>query len=262
MTAAASAVVTGAGSGIGRAIAQRLHHEGWAVVLVDLDAASLAEATNALVSGATAVCGDVADQRTHQLALEAALALGPLDAWVNCAGLTRPCPLPALTAEVAAATIDVNLYGTLWGTRTAVAHWVAQGVGGAVVNISSVHGRRAYPDHAVYEMSKAAIEALTRNVAVSYAAAGIRANAVAPGAVRTPALARSLDSAPDPAAALAELTEFIPAGRLADPSEVAAAVAFLLSAESAYLTGQTLVVDGAMTAHIGFTADPAAKRPA
>jgi NAD(P)-dependent dehydrogenase (short-subunit alcohol dehydrogenase family) len=260
VTAAASAVVTGAGSGIGRAIAERLHRDGWAVVLVDLDHAAVHEATGALGGDATAVIGDVASPRTHQLALDAALALSPLGAWVNCAGVTRPCSLPALTAEEAAATIDVNLYGTLWGTQAAVTHWLTRTDGGALVNISSVHGRRAYPDHAVYEMTKAAIEALTQNVAVSHAADGIRANAVAPGGVRTPALEQSLSSAGDPAAALAELTDFIPTGRLAEPSEVAATVAFLLSQESAYLTGQTLVIDGAMTAHIGFATDPEAKR--
>jgi NAD(P)-dependent dehydrogenase (short-subunit alcohol dehydrogenase family) len=186
--------------------------------------------------------------------------LGRLDAWVNCAGLTRPRSLPDLDPSEVARTIDVNLYGTLWGTQAAVASWLGNGTGGAIVNVSSVHGRRAYPDHAVYEMSKAAIEALTRSVAVSYAEAGIRANAVAPGAVRTPALEASIGSAPDSQAALAELTAFIPAGRLAEVEEVAAAVEYLLSDEATYINGHTLVIDGAMTSHIGFAEDPAAKR--
>jgi NAD(P)-dependent dehydrogenase (short-subunit alcohol dehydrogenase family) len=255
-----SAVVTGAGSGIGRAIARRLHDDGRAVVLVDRNAAALAEAVAEFGPRASAVTGDVAQADTHQRALVAAREWGRLDAWVNCAGLTRPCPLPQLTADEAAISVDANLYGTLWGTQTAVAHWVEQGVGGAIVNISSVHGQRAYPDHAVYEMTKAAIEALTRNVAVSYAAAGIRANTVAPGGVITPALSESLASAPDPQAALAELTGFTPAGRLAEAAEVAAVVAFLLSDEAGYIAGQTLVVDGAMTAHIGFAATPEARR--
>lgn len=262
MSAAVSAVVTGAGSGIGRAVAERLHREGWAVVVVDLDPVSAARVATELGDGAVWLAGDVAEPRTHQRALEEALALGRLAGWVNCAGVTRPGALPTLTPEDAAATIDVNLYGTLWGTRAAVTHWTTAGGGGALVNISSVHGRRAYPDHAVYEMTKAAIEALTRNVAVSHAADGIRANAVAPGGVRTPALEDSLASAADPAAALAELTDLIPAGRLAEPEEVSATVAFLLSSEASYLTGQTLVVDGAMTVHIGFAAEQEAKRRA
>jgi NAD(P)-dependent dehydrogenase (short-subunit alcohol dehydrogenase family) len=260
VTTRASAVVTGAGSGIGRAIAHRLHHDGRAVVLVDVDAAALSRVAKELGAAVIAVDGDVANPQTHLNALAAAAELGQLDAWVNCAGLTRSCPLPELTSREAAVSIDVNLYGTLWGTQTAVAHWLEESTQGDIVNISSVHGRRAYPDHAIYEMTKAAIEALTRNVAVTYAAAGIRANAVAPGAVITPALTQSLASAPDPAAALAELTELIPAGRMAEADEIAGAVAFLLSPAASYITGQTLVMDGAMTAHIGFEPDPNAKR--
>jgi len=230
------------------------------VVLVDVDAAALNRVVKELGAAVVAVDGDVANPDTHLSALAAAIELGQLNAWVNCAGITRSCPLPDLTPGEAAVSIDANLYGTLWGTRTAVAHWLGEPARGDIVNISSVHGRRAYPDHAVYEMTKAAIEALTRNVAVTYAAAGIRANAVAPGAVSTPALSQSLASAADPAAALAELTEFIPAARLAEADEIAAAVAFLLSPGANYITGQTLVMDGAMTAHIGFEPDPNARR--
>ncbi len=262
MIAHSSVVVTGAASGIGRAVAERLHRHGRGVVLVDRDSAGVAELAELLGIDVIAVPGDIGERATHQQALSAALELGRLDAWVNCAGLTRPCPLPDLDPAEAARTVDVNLYGTLWGTQTAVASWLSSGTSGAIVNISSVHGRRAYPDHAVYEMSKAAIEALTRSVAVSYAYAGIRANAVAPGAVRTPALEASLDSAPDSQAALAELTAFIPAGRLAEVEEVAAAVEYLLSDEATYVNGHTLVIDGAMTSHIGFMEQPAAKRRA
>lgn len=261
MSALNSAVVTGAASGIGRAIATRLHQDGRAVVLVDIDPDALSTAAAELGAAVATVVGDVADPSTHHHALAAAVELGHLDAWVNCAGITRSHPLPTLSPADAGPIIDANLYGTLWGTRTAVAHWVGCAEPGAIVNISSVHGRRAYPDHAVYEMTKAAIEALTRNVGVSYAAARIRANAVAPGAIRTPALDDSIASAVDPVAAAAELTEFIPAGRLGDSAEVAAVVAFLLSDQASYLTAQTIVVDGAMTAHIGFDPDPNAKRP-
>jgi NAD(P)-dependent dehydrogenase (short-subunit alcohol dehydrogenase family) len=256
-------VVTGAGSGIGRAIARSARADGFALVLVDLDpAATAAELDVAGAPAVVAVTGDVADPATHEAARAAAARLGPLTGWVNCAGVDRPTPLPELSPTEAAHSIDTNLYGTLWGSRTAVGTWLADGRPGALVNISSVHGRRAYPDHAVYEMTKAAIEALTRNVAVSYAAAGIRANAVAPGGVATAALEASLASAADPAAARAELTAFVPAGRLAQDTEIASVVLFLLSDAASYVNGQTLVVDGAMTSHIGFAADPATKRPA
>lgn len=255
-------VVTGAGSGIGRAIAHAAHAKGHAVVLADLDpAATLAELRPA-GHAVAAVTGDVADPATHVAAREAADGLGALAGWVNCAGVDRPCELPALTPAEAARTIDTNLYGTLWGTRTAVAAWLDAAQPGALVNISSVHGRRAYPGHGVYEMTKAAIEALTRNVAVTYAASGIRANAVAPGGVLTAGLQSSLESAQDPAAAVAELTAFIPAGRLARDDEIASVVMFLLSPDAAYVTGQTVVVDGGMTSHIGFVEAPSARRPA
>lgn len=265
-SAAAVAVVTGAGSGIGRAIAETLAARGDAVVLVDRDPGpTLAELSGAGVRCA-AVTGDVADPATHAAAVEAARGLGTLLGWVNCAGVDLPGDLVTLTPAEAAATVDTNLYGTLWGTQAALAAWTSGGAaapaGAAIVSISSVHGRRAFPGHGVYEMTKAAIEALMRNVAVTYAAQGIRANVVAPGGVLTPGLQSSLDSALDPAAALAELTSFIPAGRLASPAEVAAAVAYLLSPAASYVTGHTLLVDGAMTAHLGFVEDPSARRPA
>jgi NAD(P)-dependent dehydrogenase (short-subunit alcohol dehydrogenase family) len=256
-------VVTGAGSGIGRAIARAVHGDGRPVVLVDLDpTAALAEFATVGEAPVLAVTGDISDPTTHLAARDAAATLGSLDGWVNCAGVDRPHPLPSLSPEEAARTVDTNLYGTLWGTQTAVDTWLSQSRPGALVAISSVHGRRAYPDHAVYEMTKAAIEALTRNVAVTYAAAGIRANAVAPGGVVTAALEASLASAVDPRAARDELTSFVPAGRLAQDSEIASVVLFLLSEAASYLTGQTLVVDGGMTSHIGFVQDPSTARPA
>lgn len=255
-------VVTGGGSGIGRAIARAAHTQRYAVVLVDLDPAGAIEELAGDGVPVEAVAGDVGDPATHEAARELAERLGALTSWVNCAGVDRPGDLTELTPEEVARSVDTNLYGTLWGTRTAVAGWLAAERSGALVNISSVHGQRAYPGHAVYEMTKAAIEALTRNVAVTYAAQGIRANAVAPGGVLTEGLRSSLDSALDPAAALAELTAFIPAGRLAHDDEIASVVLFLLSPAAGYVNGHTLVADGAMTAHIGFVEAPTARRPA
>lgn len=256
-----SIVVTGAGSGIGRAICEAAAAAGHAVVLVDLDPSPAVAALQRGGASAVAVVGDVAQPLTHSTAREAAERLGPLTGWVNCAGVDRPCPLLELTGEEVERTVRTNIYGSLWGSQAAVAAWTSAGRGGALVNISSVHGRRAYPDHSVYEMTKAAIEALTRNVAVTYASHGIRANAVAPGGVLTAGLEASLNSAADPTAARAELTAFIPSGRLAEASEIADIVMFLLSPSAAYLTGQTVVADGGMTVHIGFDGDDSARRP-
>lgn len=258
----AVAVVTGAGSGIGRAIAVRLAQNGWALVLVDRDPAGLAATVGECAEGTRAMTveGDVGVRETHETAAARAAAVGALRGWVNCAGITDPMSIDTLTDAVVMRTVNTNMLGTFWGSTTAVLALRAANSPGSIVNISSVHARRAYPGHAVYEMTKAAIEALSRNLAVTHAAEGIRCNAIAPGAVMTPALEHSLASAADPAAALRELTDMIPTGTAVSTVEVASLAAYLLSDEAPSLTGQTIVIDGAMTAHIGFRVAPEAQR--
>lgn len=261
-----SVVVTGASSGIGRSIALRLAADGWAVAVVGRDADRLAETVAAVeAAGGTAVAsvGDVGDRAAHTTALEAALTLAPLGGWVNCAGVTIRNGLTDLSVEATETMLRANQLGTLWGCETAVAHLVAAGTPGAVVNMSSVHGSRAYPEHTVYEMTKAAIEALTRSVAVTYATQGVRANAVAPGAIRSPALDATFASAPDPVAAEGFLARRSPIGRIAEPEEVAGVVSFLLSADASYVSGQTIAIDGGWTAALGADPDdPGARRAA
>lgn len=259
-----SVVVTGSSSGIGRSIALRLAADGWAVVVVGRDEARVAGVVAEVreAGGAAAGCvADVGDRAAHARMLAAALGLAPLGGWVNCAGTTVRNGLTELSEQVTGDMVRGNQLGTLWGCEAAVAHWVAAGERGSVVNMSSVHGRRAYPEHTVYEMTKAAIEALTRSVAVTYAAHGIRANAVAPGAVRTPALDESFLRAPDPEAAERFLAERSPAGRIAEPEEVASVVAFLLSDGASYVSGQTVAIDGGWTVALGVDPDePGARR--
>jgi NAD(P)-dependent dehydrogenase (short-subunit alcohol dehydrogenase family) len=132
-----------------------------------------------------------------------------------------------------------------------VHYFVNHKIKGAIVNISSVHGRRAWRDHAVYEMTKGAVDALTRNVAVTYGPYGIRCNAVAPGAVMTPALAQSFVDAPDPKARRESLELLTPLKRIANASEIAEVVAFLLSDKASYVSGQSLAVEGAWTSALG-----------
>ena len=124
---------------------------------------------------------------------------------------------------------------------------------GSIVNISSVHGRRAYLDHAVYEMTKAAIDALTRNVAVVYGPYGIRANSVAPGAVMSEAMEKSFVDAPDPLGRRQFLEITTPLKRIAQTSEIAEVVEFLISPRSSYLTGQSICVDGGWSASLGIS---------
>lgn len=259
-----SVVVTGSSSGIGRSIGLRLAADGWSVVVVGRDTDRVAR-TVAEIRGAGGTAdgrvGDVGDRGLHPRLLEAALELAPLGGWVNCAGVTIRNGLTELSEQATTDMVRGNQLGTLWGCETAVSHWVAAGRPGAVVNMSSVHGRQAYPEHTVYEMTKAAIEALTRSVAVTYAAHGIRANAVAPGAVRSPALDDSFLRAPDPVAAERFLAQRSPAGRIAEPEEIASVVAFLLSAESSYVSGQSIAIDGGWTAALGADPDePGARR--
>ena len=246
-------VVTGGASGIGAAIAERLVMDGARVVLVDVAAQALEAMVAKLGPERTSsVLGDVADPATHRAAAHRAQEDGLLAGWVNCAGITAGTWPHIAPSSAVREILDANLLGAYHGVAAATAGWIADGRGGSIVNISSVHGRRAASGYTAYEMSKAGVEALTRSAAVSYAADGIRCNAVAPGAIETPALLAELSVGGDADAALRELLDQIPAKRIGQTSEVAGLVAFLLSESSSYLTGQTIVIDGGMTAHLGF----------
>jgi NAD(P)-dependent dehydrogenase (short-subunit alcohol dehydrogenase family) len=249
------AVVTGAASGIGRAIATRLS-EDFELIIVDLNQEKLNEVKSEITEiGGTAhsLVGDVSNRQTHIEARELSENLGHLKAWVNCAGWTRSAPLhdfpndPKVFDEL----LGTNQNGTFWGCAEAVHSFIKNKISGAIVNISSVHGRRAWRDHAVYEMTKGAVDALTRNVAVTYGPYGIRCNAVAPGAVMTPAMVKSFEEAPDPKARKESLEFLTPLKRIADPSEIAEVVSFLLSDKASYVSGQSLAVEGAWTSALG-----------
>ena len=256
-----SAIVTGAASGIGLAVARELAASGWQLVGVDQHAAALDDLVSQGVL-TVAVPGDVAERKTHRRAIAAAGEIGGFAAWIGAAGVVSTYELSTMSEEDARRLVDVNQFGVLWGTCDAVHAWLSAGTGGTVVVITSIHARRASPHHAVYEMTKAAGEALVRNVAVTYGRRGIRAVAVAPGAVATPALLASLDSAADPAAARERLEHLSPSERLASPEEVAAAVAFAISDRAAYVSGTTLAVDGGWSAALSTPPrDPRAVRP-
>jgi NAD(P)-dependent dehydrogenase (short-subunit alcohol dehydrogenase family) len=249
------AVVTGAGSGIGHAIALRLAKD-YALINIDINGENLSKVEREIISiggEVQSIVGDVSKRETHAKARELASKKGTLKAWVNCAGWTRGAALhdfpndPKVFEEL----MGTNQNGTFWGCAEAVHYFVNHKVKGAIVNISSVHGRRAWRDHAVYEMTKGAVDALTRNVAVTYGPYGIRCNSVAPGAVMTPALAQSFVDAPNAKERRESLEKLTPLKRIADASEIAEVVSFLLSENASYVSGQSLAVEGAWTSALG-----------
>src|SRR5262245_55596822 len=175
-----SYVVTGAGRGIGRAIAERLLDDGHQVVAVELDPGALAWTRTR--SHVTAVAGDARDGGVNERAADAA---GSLSGWVNNAALFRDASIHTSTTREILDLISVNLDCAVAGCATAIRRFLAAGTAGAVVNVSSHQARQAVPGCLPYATAKAAIEGMTRALAVEYGPSGIRVNVVAPGSVAT-----------------------------------------------------------------------------
>ena len=238
------ALVTGASRGIGRAVALRLASEGASVALNYNSGQSEAEAVAAEIAaaGGSAVTlqGNVADAAQADALVDAAVgALGGLDILVNNAGITRDNLLMRLSEDDWDAVIDTNLKGAFLCTKAAIRPMLRQR-SGRIVNMSSVVALTGNPGQANYTAAKAGLIGFTRTVAREVASRGITVNAVAPGFIAT----QMVDSIPEDLRA--QIRERIPLGAFGAPEDVAGCVAFLVSEDAAYVTGQVLSIDGGL----------------
>jgi 2-deoxy-D-gluconate 3-dehydrogenase len=227
------ALVTGAASGIGRAVARRLGLEGAVVIGLDTQTDDLLEENLGSVPGVHLLTMDVCSE-------EAAAQAGAVDVLVNAAGILSRHALLEHPLDVWQRTLDVNLKAPLRLSREFARAHVEAGIPGAIVNVCSIESFVAGSDHAAYTASKSALLMATRAFALELAPHGIRVNAVAPGVTMTGMNSR-VRADPERAAAL---TAAIPLGRMATPEEQAAGICFLASPDAGYITGATLPIDG------------------
>jgi glucose 1-dehydrogenase len=246
------AIVTGGSLGIGAACVRRLAQDGYAVTLdyhTHADAATAIAQEITSRGGAALVCqadiGRVVDlQALVGITVE---TFGRLDILVNNAGLSRPTPFLAMTEDIWDQQLAVDLKGAYFAAQAAAQQMIAQGGGGVIINISSVHEDLPMVGNAAYCAAKGGLRMLTRTLAPELAPHGIRIVNVGPGAVATAINAQTLA---DPAKRQALLAE-IPLGRIAQPEDIANAVAWLASGQASYITGTTLFVDGGLMVSAG-----------
>jgi NAD(P)-dependent dehydrogenase (short-subunit alcohol dehydrogenase family) len=242
------AVVTGAGAGIGRAIAARLAAEGALVLVADVDDGAAARVAAGLGATALSHAVDVADE-----ASVAAMIARAIDEWdgidvlVNNAGVGIAATTPHTSEQEWRRVLDVCLTGTFFGMKHAIPP-MRDGGGGSIINMSSVVALVGVADRAAYSAAKGGVLALTRAAAIDHVGEGIRVNCIAPGTVATPWIDRITAGYDDPAAARAAMEARQPHGRFVSPDEIAAVAAYLASDEAASVIGAVIVVDGGMTA--------------
>lgn len=249
-----SAVVTGGGSGIGRAVVEALGASGAAVLVVDRDGAAAERAAAVVIAHGGRALGHVADvaleSDVNSYLRRAVDELGGVDLFFNNAGIVGDIvPLGDYPVDTFDKVIAVNLRGVFLGLKAVLPHMLNRG-SGAVVNTASVAGIVGHAQHAGYVASKHAVVGLTAVAAAEVAGHGIRVNAICPGPTDTPMMTsiEAQKSPQHPDTERHRITANIPAGRYGDVAEIAAAVLFLLSPAATYINGVALPVDGAFTA--------------
>lgn len=237
-----TALVTGASRGLGLAIADGLHELGATVYGTSREAASAAAIADRY--GTSPVVLDVTDVASTRLSIEALFESGAqIDLLVNNAGVNAPAPALDLEPDAWDSVYAANVRGVFFTSQAVARHWTARATRGSIVNIGSQAGSVAIEERAAYGSSKAAVAQLTKNLALEWAEAGIRVNAVAPTFVWTELTASTLARG-DWAG---ELLSRIPLGRFGDPAEIVGGVAYLLGGASSLVTGHTLAIDGGYT---------------
>src|SRR4051794_33606690 len=244
-------IVTGAGSGIGRATALRLAEEGGRVLCVDLDGERAEETAAAAAGEASAAAADVSDPRAvERYTALCAERFGGVDVVVNNAGVNIPGVFHEVSDEVVDRTLAVNTKGPLYGCRAAIPYMLKNDppTRGSLVNVASVNGLVSEPFLAVYSTSKGAVVMLTKGVALDYAKQGIRCNVICPGWVDTPINHAHAEMLGGLQQVYDTIDSFQPVGRPGEPREIANVALFLASDESSFMTGAVVSVDGGMTA--------------
>jgi len=245
------AVVTGAGQGIGRAIACRLATDGFSLVIADINEGALQEVKQELENlGAQvlAIQADLAKLDEIQRVIDRASQWGSIRALVNNAGRVMITPFLEISEQEWDAMMALNLKTVFFATQFAARHMQA---GGRIVNLSSISGRSGRPDQAHYAAAKCAVISVTQSAALSFASQGITVNAICPGVVETPMTSgihqiRAGALGITPEESLARMVARIPLGYPAKTGDIAKVVSFLCSPEAAYITGQSLNVCGGM----------------
>jgi NAD(P)-dependent dehydrogenase (short-subunit alcohol dehydrogenase family) len=245
-----TAFVTGASYGIGAAIANALSRDGFDVAIADVDLAML-EDTVASIRGRNArvfaVQHDLRIQSSIDESMQRVLGeFGHLDVLVNNAGCIERGPVVEMTREQWSNVMDVNLTGTYFMSQAMGRHLLSTGRKGSIISIASTHGAVGVANFSIYGISKAGIAHMTRMLAVEWAKNGIRVNAIAPGSTMTPTRAAALAAQPERRQGLLDR---IPVGRFCTEEEIAALASYLASPQAEYITGQTLLMDGGLTAY-------------